>query len=79
MKKKIKDVQYIKYNVTFLAFLATHLLEVRRKRDLLQWQKRPVTVAKETCYSGKRDLLQWQTRPIIVAKETYYSGKRDLL
>jgi hypothetical protein len=26
------------------------------KRDLLQRQKRPTTVSKETCYSVKRDL-----------------------
>jgi hypothetical protein len=26
------------------------------KRDLLQCQKRPTTVSKETCYSVKRDL-----------------------
>ena len=34
------------------------------KRDLLQCQKRPTTVSKETYYS---------------VKETYYSVKRDLL
>ena len=28
--------------------------------DLLQCQKRPITVSKETCYSVKRDLLQCQ-------------------
>jgi hypothetical protein len=28
------------------------------KRDLLQCQKRPTTVSKETYYSVKRDLLQ---------------------
>ena len=44
------------------------------KRDLLQCQKRPTTVSKETYYSGKRDLLQWQKRPTTVSKETYYSG-----
>jgi hypothetical protein len=34
------------------------------KRDLLQCQKRPITVSKETYYSVKRDLLQCQKRPI---------------
>jgi hypothetical protein len=33
-------------------------------RDLLQCQKRPTTVSKETYYSVKRDLLQCQKRPI---------------
>jgi hypothetical protein len=49
------------------------------KRDLLQCQKRPTTVSKETTYSVKRDLLQCQKRPTTVSKETYYSVKRDLL
>jgi ribosomal protein S27AE len=49
------------------------------KRDLVQCQKRPITVSKETYYSVKRDLLQCQKRPITVSKETYYSVKRDLL
>jgi hypothetical protein len=63
------------------------------KRDLLQCQKRPTTVSKETYYrsvvidgvdslhhySVKRDLLQGQKRPTTVSKETYYSVKRDLL
>jgi hypothetical protein len=49
------------------------------KRDLLQRQKRPITVSKETYYSVKRGLLQCQKRPITVSKETYYSVKRDLL
>jgi len=48
-------------------------------RDLLQCQKRPTTVSKETYYSVKRDLLQCQKRPTTVSKETYYSVKRDLL
>jgi len=43
-------------------------------RLLLQCQKRPITVSKETYYSVKRDLLQCQKRPI-----TYYIVKRDLL
>ena len=30
------------------------------KRDLLQCQKRPITVSKDTYYSVKRDLLQCQ-------------------
>ena len=33
------------------------------KRDLLQCQKRPTTVSKETYYSVKRDPLQCQKRP----------------
>jgi len=49
------------------------------KRDLLQCQKRPLTVSKETSYSVKRDLLQCQKRPLTVSKETSYSVKRDLL
>jgi hypothetical protein len=53
--------------------------QVRVKRDLLQCQKRPTTVSKETYYSVKRDLLQCQKRPTTVSKETYYSVKRDLL
>ena len=48
------------------------------KKDLLQCQKRPITVSKETYYSVKRDLLQCQNRPITVSKETYYSVKREL-
>jgi hypothetical protein len=48
------------------------------KRDLLQCQKRPITVSKGTYYSVKRDLLQCQKRPITVSKETYYSVKRDV-
>jgi hypothetical protein len=44
------------------------------KRDLLQCQKRPTTMSKETCYSTvTRDGAL--ARP----KETYYSVKRDLL
>ncbi len=39
------------------------------KRDLLQCQKRPITVSKETYYRVKRDLLQCQKRPITVSKE----------
>jgi len=35
------------------------------KRDLLQCQKRPTTVSKETYYSVKRDLLQCQKRPTV--------------
>jgi len=46
------------------------------KRDLLQCQRRPTTVSKETYYSVKRDLLQCQKRPTTVSKETYYSVKR---
>ena len=53
--------------------------KVSVKRDLLQCQKRPTTVSKETYYSVKRDLLQCQKRPTTVSKETYYSVKRDLL
>jgi hypothetical protein len=34
------------------------------KRNLLQCEKRPITVSKETYYSVKRDLLQCQKRPI---------------
>ena len=49
------------------------------KRDLVQCQKRPVTVSKETYYNVKRDLLQCQQRPITMSKETYYIVKRDLL
>jgi hypothetical protein len=49
------------------------------KRDLLQCQKRPITVSKESYYSVKRDLLQCQKRPTTVSKETYYSVKRELL
>ena len=49
------------------------------KRDLLQCQKRPTTVSKETYYSVKRDPLQCQKRPTTVSKETYYSVKRDQL
>ena len=33
-------------------------------RDLVQCQKRPITVSKETYYSVKRDLVQCQKRPI---------------
>ena len=33
------------------------------KSDLLQWQKRPTSMAKETYFNGKNDLLQWQQRP----------------
>jgi hypothetical protein len=51
----------------------------RRKRDLLQTQKRPTTDAKETYYTRKIDLLQTQKRPTTDAKETYYRRKRDLL
>jgi hypothetical protein len=40
------------------------------KRDLLQCQKRPITVSKETYYSVKGDLLQCRKRPITVSKET---------
>ena len=47
------------------------------KRDLLQCQKRPITVSKETYYRVKRDLLQCQKRPITVSKETYYNVKRN--
>jgi hypothetical protein len=47
-------------------------------KELLQCQKRPTTVSKETYYSVKRDLLQCQKRPTTVSKETYYSVKRDL-
>ena len=57
----------------------------RQVRDLLQCQKRPTTVSKETYYSVKRDLLQCQKRPttwtstMVGRLETYYSVKRDLL
>ena len=47
--------------------------------DLLQCQKRPTTVSKETYYSVKKDLLQCQKRHTKVSKETYYSVKRDLV
>ena len=47
-------------------------VNVSVKRDLLQCQKRPTTVSKETYYSVKRDLLQCQKRPAAVSKETYY-------
>ena len=40
---------------------------------LLQCQKRPTTLSKETYYSVKRDLLQCQKRPTTASKETYYS------
>jgi len=65
----------------FMALLRTGEVRVsqRVKRDLLQCQKRPTTVSKETYYSVKRDLLQCQKRPTTVSKETYYSVKRDLL
>jgi hypothetical protein len=36
------------------------------KRDLVQYQKRPITVSKETSYSVKRDLVQCQKRPSTV-------------
>ena len=55
------------------------LNHLRYKRDLLQCQKRPSTVSKETCYSVKRDLLHCQKRPITESKETYYRVKRDIL
>jgi hypothetical protein len=48
------------------------------KRDLLQCQKRPITVSKETHYSVKRDPLQCQKRPITVSKETHYSATQQL-
>jgi hypothetical protein len=60
-----------------LPFPYTHT-RIRIKRDLLQCQKRPTTVSKETYYCVKRDLLQCQKRPTTVSKETYYSVKRDL-
>jgi hypothetical protein len=51
------------------------------KRDLLQCQKRPATVSKETYYHidtcGVRRLRV--AYPTTVSKETYYSVKRDLL
>jgi len=34
--------------------LGAHVSMVSVKRDLLQCQKRPTTVSKETCYSVKR-------------------------
>ena len=37
-------------------------------RDLLQCQKRPITVSKDTYYGVKRELLQRQTRPISVKR-----------
>ena len=40
----------------------------RPSRDLLQCQKRPITVSKETYYSVKRYLLQCQKRPITVSR-----------
>jgi hypothetical protein len=43
---------------------------VRVKRDLLQCQKRPNTVSKETYCSVKRDLIQCQKRSNTVSKET---------
>ena len=52
------------------------------KRDLLQCQKRPTTVLKETCAlepdAGALG-LKCHKRPTTVSKETYYSVKRDLL
>jgi hypothetical protein len=46
--------------------------------SLLQCQKRPIIVSKETYYSVKRDILQCQKRPITV-KRDLLSVKRDLL
>ena len=37
--------------------------------SLIECQKRPTTVLKETYYSVKRDLLQCQKRPTTVSKE----------
>jgi len=39
-------------------------------QTLVQCQKRPSTVSKETQYSVKRDLVQCQKRPSTVSKET---------
>jgi hypothetical protein len=47
------------------------------ERGLLQRQKRPTTVSKETCYSVKRDLQDEVA--CFLWKEAYYSVKRDLL
>ena len=47
----------------------------RGKRDLLQRQKRPTKVAKETCPCASTA----SARASLEAKETYYRGKRDLL
>ena len=63
---------------TTRAFMRALRVHYSVKRDLLQCQKRPTTVSKETYYSDKRDLLQCQKRPTTVSKETYYSVKRDL-
>jgi len=52
---------------------------IELKRDLLQCQKRPTTVSKETYYSVKRDLPQCQKRPTTVSKKACCSVKRDLL
>ena len=45
---------------------SAHQTQGNVKRDLLQCQKRPIQVSKETYYSVKRDLL--------VSKETYYKA-----
>ena len=54
-----------------LTYEGTDVLRICVKRDLVQCQKRPTSVsketsavAKETNYSVKRDLLQCQKRPI---------------
>jgi hypothetical protein len=64
------------------------------KRDLLQCQKRPTTVSKETykcdvirglraetgeTLVSERDLLQCKKIPTTVSKEPYYSVKREYL
>ena len=47
------------------------------REALLQCQKRPTTVSKETYYSVKRDLLQCQKRPTTVSKETCEMVAKD--
>jgi len=56
------------------------------KRDLLQCQKRPTTVSKETYRREERqdsararESVLSGTIPNRVSKDTYYSVKRDLL
>jgi len=60
------------------------------KRDLLQYEKRPITTRITCLYfkrlsrlciatNMKRDLLAYEKRPITIWKETYYNMKRDLL
>jgi hypothetical protein len=49
------------------------------KRDLLQCQKRPITVSKETYYSVKRDLLLMKQEKPDAVGEYQYQSERDLL